>query len=127
MGTATVDFFCWIDGTIDSAFNEDIFRLFEGVATTLDGPPILLPSFEDDHLGPPPAQSGDGEHIDMTDFTANVSKLSLNAGSDDLYVIYPLSRYPSLMTTEYGSFDPTYQTAYRGYSATIATPVCRRI
>jgi hypothetical protein len=89
----------WIDGIVGSAFNEDALRLFEGVTTALDSPPAfpnvqLLPSFEDDHLGPPPAQSGDGDHIDMAGFTANVSSLSLGAGSDDLYVTFSLSPYP---------------------------------
>jgi hypothetical protein len=36
----------WVDGTIDYDLNEDMCRLFEGITTTLDGPPILLPSFE---------------------------------------------------------------------------------
>jgi hypothetical protein len=122
----------WIDGIVGSAFNEDALRSFEGVTTTLDSPPALpnvhlLPSFEDDYLGSPPAQSGDGEHIDMAGFTANVSNLSLHAGSDDLYVISSLSPYPLFTRPASLASILHIKLPTEDCSLTTGTPMCRLI
>ena len=77
-----------IDGIVSSAFQEETF-----------GPPAfpthhLLPSFEDDHLGPPPTQSGDGERVNFLDFAANICDLSFGARPEDMYAIFPLFDVP---------------------------------
>ena len=71
-----------INGIVSSAFQEETF-----------GPPAfptdhLLPSFEDDHLGPPPTQSGDGERVNFFDFAANICDSSFGA-RQDMYAIFP--------------------------------------
>ena len=79
----------WFDGTIGSALCEESFRLVEDTATTFDGPLAfptgqLLPSFGDDHLGPPPAQSEDGERIHFAEFTANMCNVPPSVRPEDL-------------------------------------------
>ena len=93
----------WIDSFINSALHEDAPHLFEGITTTLDCPPTfptdhLLPSFEDDHLGPPPATSGDAEPVNLMDFVVNGYNVPFSIQPEDLYAGFSLSHRSQKLT-----------------------------
>ena len=90
----------WIDGAITSALCEDAFRLFEGAATPVEGSPSattdhLLPSFDDDHLDPPSAPSGDDECVGIVDFAPDSYPIPFGNQPDDLYATFSL--FPSAL------------------------------
>jgi len=95
----------WIDRTIDSAFHEETFRLLEGAATPLEGLPTLptnhlLPSFDDDHLGPPSASPPDAERVNFVDFTSDVCPMPFGFQPGDLYATFSLSPSLLIITTD---------------------------
>ena len=82
----------WIDGFTSSALHKDALHMFEDVTTTFDCPPAfpaehLLPSFEDDHLGPPPATS---EPVNSMDFTIDGYNVSFSIQPGDPCVLFSL-------------------------------------
>ena len=96
----------WIEGSVGSAFSGETSRLFEGGATTFEGPPALptnhlLLSFEDDH----PCR-------ERLDHAVNVHNAPLDVRPEDLYVFFLLT-YPSITTADCSSLGPEYQAAYR--------------
>lgn len=98
----------WIDGAISSAFHEDTFRLLEGAATPLEGSPALstanlLPSFENDNLGPPSASCGGSERVNFVEFTSDTCPIPFGIQPDDLYVTFSLCLLRSIMTTNCSS------------------------
>ena len=95
----------WVDGAITSAFRDDTFGLLESAAIPFEDSPALpteylLPSFDDDHLGPPSASSGDYERVDSVGFTLDACTMPFGNQSDDLYVAFFLSPSVSGMTTD---------------------------
>ena len=95
----------WIDGLISSVFHEDSFRSLEGAATPLEGSPTLhlLPSFEDDNLGPPSLSSGGAERVNFVGFNSDPCPMPFGIKPDDLYVTFSLSLLLSITTTHYSS------------------------
>jgi len=96
----------WIDGVISSALHEETLGFFGGVTTSLDGSSPLptdhpLPSFDDDHFGPPSAAAGDVERVSFADFTLNTYAIPFGNQPVDLYATFSLSSLLSVMTTDY--------------------------
>ena len=95
----------WIDGVISSAFHEETLGFFGGVTASLDGSPAFptdypLPSFDDDHFGPPSAAAGDVERVSFADFTLNTYAIPFDNQPVDLYATFSLSPSLSVMTTD---------------------------
>lgn len=95
----------WTDGVVHSALYEDTLRLLEGAATPLEGSPALptnhlLPSFDDDQLGPPSASSPNVERVNVVDFTSDVCPMPFGVRPDDLYATFSLSPSLSTITTD---------------------------
>ena len=94
----------WIDSVINSALHQDTSHLFEGVTATLDCSPAfptdhLLPSFEDDHLGPPPATSDGAEPVRSMDFPVSGYNVPFSVQPGDLYAVFSLYPIPPITTT----------------------------
>jgi hypothetical protein len=127
----------WIDSIVSSSLHGETFSWSEGITTTLDCPPAsptdhLLPSFEDDHLGPPPATSDVVEHVSLLDFTANGYNVPFNIQPEDLYAVFSLHPTSLIKTTDYTTFShhvawtpPTNQLSAR-CSMMRTTPVYQR-
>jgi len=110
----------WIDEIVHYSFHGDSFPVLEGVATTLDVPPVPptdhpLLSIDDDHFGPPSATSGGAERVNSVGFTLDACNMSYSTQPDDLYATFSLSLSLSTMMTDCTSsrsFDRAYQTTY---------------
>ena len=61
----------WVDSPV---LHDDTPRMFEDVASTVDGPqtPHLPSSFEDGHLNPHPTSSNDVENVNRVDSVISV-------------------------------------------------------
>lgn len=109
--------FFWTDGPFSSAFSEETFPFFQAGPTIDNSQSFptnqLLPSFEEDHLRPPLAQSGDGERVGTSDFGLNLFTMSHNILPGDLYAVFSLFTYPLVPTTDCSRFDHVHQAAYR--------------
>ena len=87
----------WTDDSTSSAFREGTSHFFGGTSTTFDDPPAfstinLLPSFEDDRLGPLSAPSEDLDHTNYVGAT-NGYNVPFSIQPEDLYVTSALSLY----------------------------------
>ena len=94
----------WLDGVVCSAFHEVTSPLLEDAATPFEGSPApptayLLPSFDDDHLGPP-AASEDVEHVGFGAFPLDACATPFGTQPDDLYATFSLSLLLSTITTD---------------------------
>ena len=83
----------WTDEVIPHAFHDDAFHTFDSSSTTLGTFQIFptdypLPSFEDDHLGPPSTSSGGSERVDFTDPALNTWATPYGAQYNDLYAAF---------------------------------------
>lgn len=81
----TDEFNSWIEESFSPASQQDSLGLFEFPPTTFDASP--QPSLGDNSLGPPPAESGDGERVECVDPVLS----ALNYPPQDLYVMFSLS------------------------------------
>ena len=93
------------DSAISSVLHEEIPRLFEGAAMPLESSltvstGYLLPSFDDEHLGPPSAPSEDADRANFLNFTYDACTMPFTAQPDDPYATFSLPPSPSIMTAD---------------------------